>query len=812
MSDKDQLLEVISKLRPKLQEYIESQGVHVNSAGFFSCIHPDHEDRHPSASLNFGNAPFEGEVFHCFSGKGHDGNIFTAAHWLEKLPINDFRFYTETLPKLCEQFGIAYTPVELSEDVKREYTKRRAYEDSLRVIQSMTYDGDQLKATRPGIKHLLDRGITEDTIAAFKIGTIDSYSAYLDSMKTLGWENANELQAFDLANKGIFDRDGTIIPIFDHLKQLVGYVTRNTKFDPNDHGSRKYYNSINSDIYQKGSILFNYNNISHLSGPLYIVEGYLDAVYLYQAGIRKVAAIGATSLTHKHIEMLYMQDQNDVIVCLDGDDTGREATRLALERLAEYRNIKVRVITLPTGQDPDSYVRERGAESFKNLEQLSPFKWTLTQSSYDTDLFSLAQNAIPVIASEESAVARQAMIRELSQFTSIEELDIKRDVEAIIVKESDKYLRDVGEVNTHVVMQLQRRSVRETRSIVQSAVDKLDIIEERHNSKIDVKDEYYQKLQLLEDKIVTGAFKFGFQTPRFKRLQKVLDGVPFWQNLILFGGRPSAGKTAFITHLSLDIVDANEDAAVFYMSIDDSADLMVQKILAVYSGFSTSKIKMFPTLPDDEQQRIRDAMDMVKKNAGRYVIADAAQGNTLEVLENHMSWFNKNPKFQDKKKLFILDNFHKLAFTPRANRIDALTEGSQKLKHLSQTYDTPIIATVELRKLSDERARPTRQDMSGTNKLDYDADVVALVHNDQQVNQATHLVHDISINGAMESHPWIEVDIVKNKINGTLALCPMKFNKYNMRFAEGKIGEFSALRQQQSAKDRNSKISFGRDV
>lgn len=797
MSDQQKIREIISKLRPKLQEYLVSQNVRITGNGFFSCIHPDHPDRHPSCSLNYGNPPFEGEVFHCFSRTGHDGNIFTAAHWLEGLPVHDFRFYSETLVKLCSQFGIEYSPMELSEDDKIKFMKRRALEDSLHVIQSMTYEHqegstNQLRVSRSPIKHLLDRGIDSTTIKAFQMGTIDAHSQYLTAMKGLGWEDEGQLQSFDLVNQGIFNRSGVIIPIFDDVGRLVGYVTRNTIYNPNDHASRKYYNSTNSDIYQKGAVLFNYNNCQNLPGPLYIVEGYLDAVYMWQSGIKKVCAIGATVLTEKHIEMLWKHGQHDILLCLDGDTGGHKGVELALERFSDYKAINVKVVEMPTNTDPDSFIREFGTERFEALPTFTPFRWMLTHNSYSESLDATVNRMIPIIAQEDSAVQRTQMIRELAHFASIDESDIRADVEKILSQENDQYLKEINDVNGFVMQQLQRKSIRDTYSILKMGIDRMDIINEKHNSKIDLKNDFQQRISMLADRIQEGDFKEGLKTPKFRRFQELVDGVPYWANLMLFGGRPSAGKTAFITALSLDVVEANPDAAVFYMSIDDSADLMLTKILAARSGLSVSEIKRYTELPKEKQERFQEALAFMRNISDRYIIVDASQGTTLDVLENHVSFFRKN--FKDMKTIFMLDNFHKLSLPSRAGRFDALTEASQRIKNIALVNDMPIIATVELRKLASETDRPTRQDMSGTNKLDYDADVVALIHNDLQVNSNSLLKHDVIVDGKKKEMPFIEVNVVKNKITGELGMVPYEFNRHDMSFREFNSGKYRILR------------------
>jgi len=1134
--------EVIKELHGKLEDYLKSQGVEITSNGFFCCIHPDHPDRYPSASLNYGNE-LKGKVFHCFSGRSHDGNIFTAAHWLEGLPLQGHDFWEHTMVELCKRYNIDYEPLEVDEGTRRQYQAYKATRDAAKIIHNMIYDGDDLK-DHVGIRHLLERGVTRESIEKWGIGVLTSFKDYKHGIQQLGHNDENFLYSKDLMNKNLFNRDSFIIPIHDHSSRVVGFVTRNCRINPNDHVTRKYINTINTDIYEKGSILFGYHRIKNMSGPLYIVEGYLDAIMLEQAGLQKVVAIGATVLTNHHITETLFNDQTDIILCLDADKGGEDGVKLALERMACYRKFNVTIIDLPRDYDPDTYVREFGIEAFQALEKLSPFAWSLKHSEYSDDMTIVAEKMIPIIAAEESSITRLRMIRDLSNYTAIPELDIRRDVDALVSKEDDKYLQGIRDINQYAGAQLSRRKVSDTKSILRDALNKVEILDEKHNSVKDMQNEYMNKLQHLDNKLQEGDFKYGLLCPKHKGIETTLDGIPYWTCMTLFGGRPSAGKslrpgtqvlmyngnikkiedvkvgdqlmgpdsnprnvlalgtgeeemydiipkrgmkwgcnephilslrmssdngdvykkddiinlpikdymckntkfkhhakqwrtgwelptkripydayyigswlgdgskdsaeittgdpeyvesyykafankfgfrmskyhqerntyvyrmcktsgktnpllnylrdkclvnnekripkeylhnsrtirlellaglidtdgylvrkdsgtyeittkyarlrddilylgnslgflstysdkkvtikegdvrtyyrihisgnirevpvkierkksitsnrrtnhqnvgfdikhtgkgkyygvvldndhlflladgtvthnTAFMTDLSLDIVEANDDAAIFYMSIDDNMDLLTTKMLAVRSGLSTTEIKGYKDLRGEDRDSYHEAMQFLKNNADRFIIADAIQGNSVDALENHVRWFCR--EFKDQKKVFLLDNFHKLRMEIRGQtrKSDAISDTSQQIKEITQLNDIHIMSTVELRKLQTNTDRPTRNDMQGSAKLDYDADVIGLVHNDMQVNRNTRLVHYQDVHGKSRAMPWIELSIDKNKINGKDSQIVYKYNKHNMQFSEGSTKDFYKLKDQMKQRNIN---------
>ena len=255
-------------------------------------------------------------------------------------------FYQDTLPYLCGLFDIPYQPLEISDDQKREYQKRRAYKDAVDVLHGNCFTKCALNKEDAAIAHLLERGITEATIKAFKIGTVQSYKDYIAEMKVMGWEDRSYLEASDLANKKLFNPGNILIPINDHRRRPVGFVSRKTSMPANAKGGEKYVNSLNSDIYKKSEILFNFDNFKKESGPLYIVEGYIDAIYLTQQGLENVVAIGATVLTENHIKLLMDNRAKDIIMCLDADDGRRNGVKIAVERLAPYKYFNFRIMCL----------------------------------------------------------------------------------------------------------------------------------------------------------------------------------------------------------------------------------------------------------------------------------------------------------------------------------------------------------------------------------------------------------------------------------------------------------------------------------
>jgi len=821
----DKKQDIWNILQPKLKEYLVMKGVFVDEQGFHSCIHPTHPDHHPSSSLG-GDGDAAGKVTHCFSC-GRSFNIFHAANFLEKKPISGPDFFQETLPYLAKMFDIEYEPIEISEDAKREYQKRRAYEDAVNTVHAGMYVKDKdgrmiLNSAHPAIKHLLERGITEETIRRFQIGCIQSHKEYIDSMAALGWTDKSYLEGADLANSKLFNHNGIIIPIFDDKNRPVGFVTRKTDMAENDKGNEKYVNSLNSDIYHKSSILFNFQNFDVDAGPLIIVEGYLDAVYLTQMGVKNVAAIGATVLTEEHIDMLFNKKVKHIHICLDGDEGGDKGVKLAIERLSSYKTFNVRIMELPAGKDPDNYIRENGVPKFLELSRaevaLSPFAWMIKHTTFEDDPMDTAQKAIPTIAAEESNIVRMKMIRELSRLTSLSELDIRKDVDAMVNKESSRFMEELSEVNNFLQVQLSKRKTRDTKSIIEDALIKIKNLEKQHGNTIDNKTEYAHKIDEIKNKIESGKYTYGLRPLRFKQLYENFDGIPYGSCLTLVGGRPSAGKTALMTALAMDIVDCDEEAAIFYMSIDDTTELMTLKMLAVKSGLTTSQIKNYTGQKPEDKAKIDAAWRWIETHQERFIIADATAGNSFESLQAHVDWFVKNTK--TKKRILLLDNFHKLRCTDfgrSSKKTEVVSDQSERIKELAQVNDLHIMMTVELRKLEGTDSRPSLGDLKDSVQLEYDADVVILVHNDLQVNaeKSIYVHHKMGpVDGNITDirMPYLHTKVWKNKVTGRCETFWYKLNSLNLQVTEGTASEIRALLAKAQEKTGGSQSVGGKPM
>ncbi|MDZ7625320.1 MAG: toprim domain-containing protein [Ignavibacteriaceae bacterium] len=164
-----------------------------------------------------------------------------------------------------------------------------------------------------------------------------------------------------------------IFPIFSPNGRVVAFAGRvlpskaGSSDDPKDAGA-KYINSPESLIYIKGRILYGLSfakdDIRRLDKAI-IVEGYMDLISLYQSGIKNVVAVSGTALTDDQVQLLSRYTKN-VVLLFDADVAGIKASMRSIEILLK-RDMEVKIVSLPKGEDPDSYVNKYGKEEFEEL-------------------------------------------------------------------------------------------------------------------------------------------------------------------------------------------------------------------------------------------------------------------------------------------------------------------------------------------------------------------------------------------------------------------------------------------------------------
>lgn len=368
-----------------VQDYVTLKKTGAN----WSARCPFHKETKPSFSVN----PSK-EIFYCF-GCQKGGSVFNFVMEIERVT------FPEAIKIVAEKSGVPLP--KLVDDGRFEARKR----DSDQVVElnqwALVWWQDQLqsKAARGVREYLKDRGITDETSQAFKLGFApDSWDALSMHLRQKG-ATQEQLEKSGLVVKkdegGSYDRfrGRLIFPVFDPQGKPIAFGGRT--LDPE--GEPKYLNSPETAAYTKGRHLYGLHltrDEIRRQGFAILVEGYLDLIVPYQFGVRNLVASLGTALTPEQVKLIG-RFARKVVVNYDGDRAGVQAAKRAIETiLAE--DIEVKVLVLPDNADPDDFIRKNGVSEYNRRrgEAQPHIQFVIDQAVRDRNLSSPADKASAV--------------------------------------------------------------------------------------------------------------------------------------------------------------------------------------------------------------------------------------------------------------------------------------------------------------------------------------------------------------------------------------------------------------------------------
>jgi DNA primase len=329
----------------------------------FTGLCPFHSEKTPSFAVH----PVK-QIYHCF-GCGVGGDVFKFVMEMDKCD------FMEAVRAVAEKCGIAIPRGrERSPEERREQQQRTALVELHR--EAAAFFARQLEATPEGKAargYLADRGLDGEAIARFGLGYAPSGGdALLRHLKTKYPEKLVELA-------GLASRDPSgrphdrfrrriIFPIANEAGKVVAFGGRALGDD-----LPKYLNSPETPIYVKSSVLYHLDRAKEsirAADAAILVEGYMDTIAVARAGIGNVVASCGTSLTETQVQLIGRFTRR-IIVNYDPDAAGQAATERSLAILLEH-NCDVRVLALPGGKDPDTFIRTEGADAYRKLLDIAP--------------------------------------------------------------------------------------------------------------------------------------------------------------------------------------------------------------------------------------------------------------------------------------------------------------------------------------------------------------------------------------------------------------------------------------------------------
>lgn len=395
------------KQRTDLVELI-SQYVPLKQAGqTYKGLCPFHTEKSPSFTVSR-----ERGFYKCF-GCNESGDCFSFVQRREGLS------FSEAGEVLARRLGLEW--VGRGETKEQRSERQRLYDVN---VLAERFFRQRLAENREVQRYLTARGLTEGTIEQFGLGYAPpGYEALLGWLKRekVALEDAERANLILKGEHGWRDRfvDRVIFPIYDVEGRPVAFGGRTLQPD----GIPKYLNSAETPIFQKGKTLYGLHLAKRAipqSGFVVAVEGYMDLIALHQAGIDNSIASLGTAITESHVGILQRYG-NQLVMCYDGDGAGmRAATRNS--SMFEAAGCDVRIAELPQGDDPDTFIKQQGADAFRALlnraeplldYQLKELRRKFDLSNEQTRL-PFVREAAKIIAQSGSHLVRQEYQAKLS--------------------------------------------------------------------------------------------------------------------------------------------------------------------------------------------------------------------------------------------------------------------------------------------------------------------------------------------------------------------------------------------------------------
>ncbi len=378
----------------------------------FRALCPFHQEKTPS----FYVSP-DKQTFYCF-GCQRGGSVIQFVQEYEHID------FPESVRRLATRAGIAIQQEEFSaEEEEKQTLRKRLLRLHFEAADWFQRNLLRTRAAEPARSYLSQRGLNIETAKHWQIGYApNSWTAFTE------WGQGSGFSREELILSGLvkpkeennprsrcYDRfrHRLMFPITNDLGEVIAFSGR--QIDPNATGG-KYVNSPESPLFSKGNILFGLSKSKRAiarSQQAIVLEGQIDLITSFEAGVENVVAPQGTALTERHAVLL-KRFAEEVVLFFDADAAGERAAERALEILYGA-GLQVRIGVLPAGEDPDSLIRKGGVEAFR----------ALTTDAKDFFDFEIERGLGG--AGSQSVARRVALARRVAQFAGLVPDPVVRD-------------------------------------------------------------------------------------------------------------------------------------------------------------------------------------------------------------------------------------------------------------------------------------------------------------------------------------------------------------------------------------------------
>lgn len=363
-------------------------------------------------------------MYYCF-GCGAGGTVIGFVMDMEGLPFQD------ALLRLAQRVNLPMPELqEVHQDNAVATRQQRMKEAHDLASKLYSYILMNSSAGVQALAYLNKRGLTRQTLTDFRIGYAPKDGRTIVAfLQRRGFEESLLVDAGLVVQVGPQTtdrfRDRVMIPICDAHGAVVAFGGRSLAAN----AKPKYLNSPETPLFKKGLMLFHLHQarreIRRAKSAL-LLEGYMDVMSAWQAGVKNCVASLGTSLSDEQVSVL-KRSASEVVIAYDGDDPGRKAAVRALET-AQSAGLEVGVVLFPEGEDPDDFIAGRGPEAFGNYVRtavLSPVDFLVEEARSAANLGTpsgrtdFIREALQLVAQRASPIEQDRWVRSLAQEFSV---------------------------------------------------------------------------------------------------------------------------------------------------------------------------------------------------------------------------------------------------------------------------------------------------------------------------------------------------------------------------------------------------------
>ncbi len=381
----------------------------------------------------------ENNSFYCF-GCGAGGDVITFVKKIERLD------YIDAVRFLADRAGMDMPRNDIDDTASK--LRRRVLEanrDAARFYHNMLFTPQG----RHALEYYYSRGYSDRTIRRFGLGYApDDFSALLKHLREKGYREEELLLAWLVrrSQKGnLYDsfRNRVMVPIIDVRGNVIAFGGRVL-----DDSKPKYVNTGDTPVFKKTNNLFALNIAKETGRQLILCEGYMDVIALHQAGFTNAVAALGTSFTADHANLI-ARYADEAILIFDSDEAGQKGAAKAMS-LLRRTGVRIRVVRIPDGKDPDEFLRHHPPEAFKLLidrsandveYRLAAVKQQHLLETTDGKVQYL-NDAIKIVSALHNSVERDVYASKLSQELSVSKSAILEQIESSIRRREKKQSRE----------------------------------------------------------------------------------------------------------------------------------------------------------------------------------------------------------------------------------------------------------------------------------------------------------------------------------------------------------------------------------